>query len=139
MEVTHIYAKLSSAKRQQVGCIIVKDDRVISIGYNGTPSGWDNVCEDRHGKTKPEVYHAEENAIGKLAGCTESGKGATAFVTLAPCIECAKLLARAGIKEVYYNDNSVTSKGDGIPLLEKSGIAVHRYKLKKVRKNNDNR
>lgn len=98
-------SKLSTAKRLQVGAIIVKDDRVISLGYNGTPSGWDNSCEELINgelKTKPEVLHAETNAVAKLAKSTESGDGAALFVTHAPCLDCAKLIYQSGIRSVYY-------------------------------------
>ena len=114
MDVAHRFAQLSSAKRLQVGAIIVKDDRIISIGYNGMPSGWTNDCEYEHCeidpsghgehhysmKTKPEVIHAEANAIAKLAKSPESGVGSTMFLTHAPCIDCAKQIYTAGIKEV---------------------------------------
>ena len=97
-------ALLSKAKKLQVGCVIVRDNRILSIGYNGTPSGWDNCCEE-NGKTKPEVLHAEANAITKLAKSNESGDGASIFVTHSPCIECAKLIYQSGIATVYYKNN----------------------------------
>jgi len=122
MEVAETYAKLSYAKRLQVGAIIVKDSRVISIGYNGTPSGWDNTCEDENNKTKPEVIHAEANAIAKLARSSEAGENTTMFVTHAPCIECAKLIFGAGIKNLFYKtpyrDNS------GVNFLTLCGVEV---------------
>jgi dCMP deaminase len=121
MDVAERFAQLSSAKRLQVGAIVVKDDRIISIGYNGMPSGWDNVCE-HEGKTKPEVLHAEANAITKLAKSNESGDGATLFCTHSPCIDCAKLIYQSGIKEVYYK-NDYRSR-DGIEFLTKSDIEV---------------
>jgi len=114
MKAAFAYAECSTAKRLQVGCVIVKDNRVISIGYNGMPSGWTNECEDTVTEkvskieyetrlvTKPEVLHAESNAVAKLARSSESGEGASAFVTHQPCMECAKLLYQSGIKEVYY-------------------------------------
>jgi dCMP deaminase len=113
MKAAFAYAECSTAVRLQVGCVIVKDNRVISIGYNGMPSGWTNECETQfmtgngtadHVEliTKPEVLHAESNAIAKLARCSESGEGATAFITHQPCMECAKLLYQSGIKQVYY-------------------------------------
>jgi len=123
MDVAERFAQLSSAKRLQVGAIVVKDDRIISIGYNGMPSGWDNVCE-HEGKTKPEVLHAESNAIAKLARSPESGDGATIFITHAPCIDCAKLIYQSGIRDVYYAQ-SYRSK-DGLDFLEKSGISVNK-------------
>lgn len=104
MEVAEIYSRLSYANRLKVGAIVVKDNRVISIGYNGTPSGWDNACEDLNNKTKDEVIHAEANAISKLASNVESGVGASMFVTHAPCIECSKLIYGAGITHVYYRN-----------------------------------
>ena len=122
--------QLSHAKRLQVGAVIVKDDCVISYGYNGMPAGWDNNCEDviQHSddttslKTKPEVLHAESNAIAKLAKSSNSGLGADLFVTHSPCIECAKLIHQSGIARVFfgshYRDDS------GINFLEKSGIEV---------------
>ena len=120
MECAEVFAKLSTAKKLQVGEIIVKDQRIISIGYNGTPEGWCNVCEDEHNKTKPEVIHSEMNCINKLARSTESGENSTMFITHSPCMECAKSIYGAGIKEVYfknfYRDDS------GIIFLKKCGI-----------------
>jgi|TARA_B110000467_G_scaffold138220_1_gene136824 dCMP deaminase len=101
MEVAKTYSMLSTASNAKVGCIIVKDDRIISIGYNGTPSGWENVCEE-DSKTKPEVLHAEANAITKLAKSHESGENAYLFTTHAPCLSCAKLIYQSGITTVYY-------------------------------------
>jgi dCMP deaminase len=132
MRAAHIYAELSSAKRLKVGALVVKDDRIISIGYNGMPAGWDTDCEYKHYslgnpndfelKTKPEVLHAETNAIAKLARSVESGLDADLFVTHSPCLDCAKLIYQAGIKRVFYanayRDNS------GINFLKSSGIAV---------------
>jgi dCMP deaminase len=116
------YAECSTAERLKVGCVIVKDHRIISIGYNGMPSGWTNICEDDDFVTKPEVLHAEENAITKLARSNESGEGATAFITHVPCLSCAKLLHGSGIIEVFYanwyRDNS------GIDFLKKCKIGV---------------
>jgi dCMP deaminase len=117
MKTAKLFAELSSAKRKKVGAIIVKDDRIISIGYNGMPADWDNNCEDEVVdyfsdripittlKTKPEVLHAELNAIGKLARSNESGEGATMFVTCAPCMDCAKMIYASGIKEVFYAED----------------------------------
>jgi dCMP deaminase len=102
--------------------VIVKDDRIISIGYNGMPSGWTNVCEDEDFVTKPEVLHAEENAITKLARSTESGDGATAFITHAPCLSCAKLLYSSGIVEVYYVHEYRDTAG--VNFLKKCKIGV---------------
>ena len=130
IDVAERFAQLSSARRLHVGAIVVKDDRIISIGYNGMPSGWDNDCEDKVWtqdgdytlKTKPEVLHAETNAIAKLAKSTESGSNATMFITHSPCLDCAKLIFQSGISSVFYRD-SYRSK-DGIQFLTKSGVTV---------------
>ena len=122
MKAAEVYASLSTAKRLKVGAVVVKENRIISIGYNGTPSGWDNNCEDENGHTKPEVIHAEANAILKLAASQESGKDAAIFVTHAPCINCAKLIYGAGIKEVYYR--RAYRDFDGVGFLIKSGLQV---------------
>ena len=124
-------AQLSHAKRLQVGAVIVKDDSVISYGYNGMPAGWDNDCEDQiyeeDGfhitlKTKPEVLHAESNAIAKLAKSNNSGLGADLFVTHMPCLDCAKLIYQSGIRSVYYSENYRDDAG--VRFLEKSGVEV---------------
>ena len=134
MEVVKIFANLSSAQRLKVGAIVVKDDRIISIGYNGMPSGWDNTCEDEvvhdYGnrqpeirlKSKPEVLHAESNAIAKLAKSPESGEGASIFITHSPCIDCAKLIYQSGITTVYYEESYRSTQG--IEFLTKSNIEV---------------
>jgi dCMP deaminase len=162
MKTAEAFAELSSARRLHVGALIVKDDRIISIGYNGMPSGWDNNCEDeiypeeRMGdyelhpdefdsmfpykrqllpkdsnkwesynlKSKPEVLHAETNAIAKLAKSTESGDGATMFITHAPCLDCAKLVYQSGINSVYYR-NSYRSD-EGLQFLAKAGVQVEK-------------
>ncbi len=147
MKVAETFAGLSSARRLHVGAIIVKDDRIISIGYNGMPSGWDNNCEDKFYcddgdyseqlfpkeannwinyklVTKPEVLHAETNAIAKLAKSTESGIGADMFITHAPCLDCAKLVYQSGINSVYYR-NAYRNES-GIEFLEKAGVKVER-------------
>jgi dCMP deaminase len=162
MKVAETFAELSSAKRLHVGAIVVKEDRIISIGYNGMPAGWDNNCEDKEYmdqtaggwlspeeikeqwpwseqqlpktedlpwlryrlKTKPEVLHAETNAIAKLAKSTESGMGATMFITHAPCLDCAKLIYQSGINSVLYR-NSYRSD-DGIKFLEKASVEVEK-------------
>ena len=138
MDVAERFAELSSARRLHVGAIVVKDDRIISIGYNGMPSGWDNDCEleiyEDNGddepvtilKSKSEVLHAETNAIAKLAKSNESGMGATMFITHAPCLDCAKLIYQSGISSVLYR-NSYRDTG-GITFLEKSGITVEQVK-----------
>jgi dCMP deaminase len=153
-------AKMSHARRLQVGAVIVKDDRVISMGYNGMPAGWDNDCEDREYmsrdaggwlspneimetwpyeedgisfqlekryrlKTKPEVLHAESNAIAKLAKSNDSGLGADIFITHAPCIECAKLIYQSGIRRVYFNQNY--RDDSGIKFLKQSGVEVIKH------------
>lgn len=133
MNVAETFAKLSSAKRLQVGAIVVKDDRIISIGYNGMPAGWDNNCEDvieihEDGgvvtQTKPEVIHAEANAIAKLAKGSESGNLATMFLTHAPCLDCAKQVYTAGIKKVYYRNSYKDNKG--LDFLNKCNVEVER-------------
>ena len=123
VKVTNETALLSKAKKLQVGCVIVRDNRILSIGYNGTPSGWDNCCEE-DGKTKPEVLHAEANALMKLCSSTESSLRATLFVTHTPCIECAKLIYQAGISQVYYINEYNATKGCGKEFLEKAGIKI---------------
>lgn len=129
MDTAERFAQLSSAERLKVGSIIVKDNRIISIGYNGMPTGWDNVCEfqleDGTLKTKPEVLHAEENAIIKLARSHESGEGAIMFMTHAPCINCARLIYGSGIKEIYYK-NTYRSL-EGLTFLAKCGIIAKKY------------
>jgi len=121
-EMAQSVSKLSRAKRLQVGCVIWKDGRAISLGYNGTPSGWDNACEDENNVTKPEVLHAETNAIAKLARSTESGQGALLYTTHAPCLECSKLIYQAGISEVYWG-NDYRDKS-GLEFLHKAGVKI---------------
>lgn len=111
MEVAHVYADLSSCERLKVGAIVVKDDRIISIGYNGTPAGDNNCCEDENNVTKAEVLHAEFNAIAKLARSVESSESSFLFCTHAPCKECAKLIYAAGIKKVYFRQYYRDEKG----------------------------
>ena len=140
MKTAETFAELSHARRLHVGAIVAKDDRIISIGYNGMPAGWDNNCEyevtefqTEYGvgsklvntgelKTRPEVLHAETNAIAKLAKSNESGLGATMFITHAPCLDCAKLIYQSGISSVLYR-NSYRDTG-GITFLVKSGVKV---------------
>ena len=161
MKTAKIFAELSSARRLHVGAIVVKDDRIISIGYNGMPAGWDNDCENKEYmggdaggwlspeeiyeqwpfeeedidpdlgyarryalKTKPEVLHAESNAIAKLAKSNDSGEGADIFITHAPCIECAKLIYQSGINGVYYSENYRDDAG--IEFLKKSGVNIEK-------------
>jgi dCMP deaminase len=156
MKAAEVYAELSSATRLHVGCVVVKDNTIIGIGYNGMPSGWNNTCEvviyvlkeecyktdlemrelgyteTVHGwvkyKTKPEVLHAETNALAKIARSTNSSEGASLFVTHEPCLDCAKIIHQAGIKEVYYRNDYPRANG-GEQFLKKCGIDV--YKLDK--------
>ena len=153
MKAAEVYAELSSATRLHVGCVVVKDNTIIGIGYNGMPSGWDNVCEDIeyvlkeecqatdewmlqngftetvHGwsrkKTKREVLHAETNALAKIARSTNSSEDASLFVTHEPCLDCAKIIHQAGIKEVYYR-NAYPRADGGAEFLKKCGIDVHK-------------
>lgn len=116
------WAKLSYCQRKQVGALIVKDRMIISDGYNGTPSGFDNICEDEDGRTKWYVLHAEANAILKLAASTQSAEGATLYLTLSPCRECSKLVLQAGIRRLVYIEEY--SDGEGINFLRNHGIEV---------------
>jgi dCMP deaminase len=120
MRMALIWAENSYCKRRQVGAILVKDKMIISDGYNGTPSGFENVCEDENNMTKPYVLHAEANAITKVARSNNSSEGATLYVTSSPCIECAKLIIQAGIKRVVYADSYRLS--DGLDLLKRANI-----------------
>ena len=134
MKTAKIFAELSSARRKKVGAIVVKDNRIISIGYNGMPAGWDNNCEEELNdhysgripsislKTRPEVLHAELNAISKLARSNESGEGASIFITCAPCMDCAKVIYASGIKEVFYGGDY--RDPSGLEFLMKCDIPV---------------
>jgi dCMP deaminase len=126
MKAAEVYSQLSSAKRLQVGCVVVKDNTIIGIGYNGMPSGWTNECEveldNGETKTKPEVMHAETNSLAKIARSTNSSEGAALFVTHAPCLDCAKIIHQAGINSVYYRNTYRST--DGIDFLEKCNINV---------------
>lgn len=122
MRMARIWAENSYCKRRQVGALIVKDKMIISDGYNGTPSGFSNVCEDEDGLTIPYVLHAEANAITKIARSNNSSEGATMYVTTSPCIECAKLIIQAGIKRLVYGEKYRLE--DGLNLLKKAGIEV---------------
>ena len=117
-----IWAENSYCKRRQVGALVVKDQMIISDGYNGTPSGFENICEDENNVTKPYVLHAEANAITKVAASSNSSRDATIYVTSAPCIECAKLIIQAGIKRVVYA--SKYRMEDGIDLLRRANVEV---------------
>ena len=139
MKAAEVYSQLSSAKRLQVGCVVVKDNTIIGIGYNGMPAGWTNDCEEvvdvdpsdprydfnnftKELKTKPEVMHAETNSLAKIARSTNSSEGAALFVTHAPCLDCAKIIHQAGINSVYYRNTYRST--DGIEFLEKCNINV---------------
>lgn len=128
MKTAYNYAACSYAKRRKVGAIVVKNDRILSIGYNGTPEGWPNECEDELPDgtlvTKPEVLHAERNALDKLAKDSGGADGASLFVTLSPCMECAKSIYMSGIKEVYYAEEYRLL--DGVEFLKKCGIKVEK-------------
>lgn len=135
MEIAHTFANLSYARKLKVGAIIVKDNRIISTGYNGMPSGWNNECEtpqyeegdyeaNIYYKTREEVLHAESNALMKVAASTESSEGATMFCTHTPCIECAKLIVQAGITRVYIDNRYESAKGCGLDFLRTSRIPV---------------
>jgi dCMP deaminase len=145
MKTAQTFAELSSARRLKVGAIVVKDDRIISIGYNGMPAGWDNNCEYEDAeisdavygqpqtlvskglKTKPEVLHAETNAIAKLAKSNDSGNAATMFITHSPCLDCAKLIYQAGITKVVYGSDYRNNAG--IDFLSKSGVVVEQLQM----------
>ena len=141
MKTAEVYAELSSARRLHVGCVVVKDNTIIGIGYNGMPSGWDNDCEYRNYRdldenyqfldedgttyslrTRPEVLHAETNAIAKIARSTNSSEGSTLFVTHAPCLDCSKIIHQAGINSVFYRNSY--RDDNGIQFLEKAGVQV---------------
>jgi dCMP deaminase len=122
LEMARIWAQNSYCQRRQVGALVVKQGMIISDGYNGTPSGFENVCEDDNGVTKPYVLHAEANAITKLARSSNNSDGATIYITASPCIECAKLIIQAGIRRVVYGEKYRLT--DGIDLLERAGIEV---------------
>ena len=144
MQTAQVFAELSHARRLHVGAIVVKEDRIVSIGYNGMPAGWDNNCEDEIGhvfddighvvetrlKTKPEVLHAEMNALMKLAKSTESGNGADLFITHAPCLDCAKGIFQAGIARVWFG--TAYRDSAGIDFLKKSNIQVTQHDSSKI-------
>ena len=126
MRMAKIWAGNSYCKRRQVGALIVKDKMIISDGYNGTPSGFENICEE-NGVTKPYVLHAEANAISKVAKSGNSSEGATLYVTSSPCIECSKLIIQSGIKRVVYSDDYRLD--DGIQLLRRAGVEVEKVEV----------
>lgn len=129
LRMAHIWAENSYCHRRQVGALIVKDKMIISDGYNGTPSGFENVCEDEQGLTKPYVLHAEANAITKIARSGNNSDGATLYVTDSPCIECSKLIIQAGIKRVVYDKQYRLI--EGLQLLERAGIEIKHIPLDK--------
>ena len=122
MRMAIVWAENSYCERRKVGALVVKDRMIISDGYNGTPAGFENICEDENNVTKPYVLHAEANAITKIARSNNNSEGATLYVTASPCIECAKLIIHAGIKRVVYGEKYRLT--DGIDLLERAGITV---------------
>jgi dCMP deaminase len=127
LEMAAVWAKNSYCKRRQVGAILVKNNMIISDGFNGTPSGFENICEDENGNTKPYVLHAEANAITKVARSGNSSEGSTLYITSSPCVECAKLIIQAGIVRVVFSDNYRIS--DGIELLKRANIEVVQINL----------
>ena len=122
IRMASVWAENSYCTRRQVGALIVKDKMIISDGYNGTPSGFENICEDENNVTKPYVLHAEANAITKIARSSNSSNGATMYVTASPCIECATLIIQAGIKRVVYSEKYRLE--DGLNLLKRAGVEV---------------
>jgi len=127
IEMAFVWARNSYCKRMQVGALIVKENMIISDGYNGTPSGFENLCEDENNITKPYVLHAEANAITKVAKSNNSSNGATLYVTDSPCIECAKLIIQAGIERVVYSRKYRIT--DGLDLLNRAGIVVEQLEV----------
>ena len=124
MEMASVWARNSYCKRRQVGALLVKDRMIISDGYNGTPAGFETICEDESGATKPYVLHAEANAITKVAKSGNSSSDATLYVTSSPCMECAKLIIQSGIRRVVYQDEYRLD--DGINLLRRAGVEVEK-------------
>lgn len=131
MKAAFVYAELSYCKRKQVGCVIVKNDTVIAIGYNGTPSGEENCCEDENGNSKANIIHAEDNALRKLVRSHESSEEAIVFITAAPCVRCAEKLTDARIKKVYYAETyeSVHGGGLGLDHLHNHGVETELLKI----------
>ena len=125
IEMASVWARNSDCKRRQVGALLVKDRMIISDGYNGTPSGFENICEDENGVTKPYVLHAEANAITKVAKSNNSSEGATLYVTASPCMECAKLIIQSGISRVVYSEEYRIT--DGLDLLRRAGVIVEKF------------
>lgn len=129
LKMADIWSQNSYCKRRQVGALIVKDKMIISDGYNGTPSGFENICEDENNKTKPYVLHAEANAITKVAKSNNNCEGSTLYVTSSPCLECSKLIIQAGIKRVVFTENYRIE--DGINLLKKADIEIEQVDIEK--------
>jgi dCMP deaminase len=127
LQMAAIWAENSYCQRRRVGALIVKNKMIISDGYNGTPTGFENICEDETGKTKSYVLHAEANAITKVAKTNQSSDGATLYITASPCIECAKLIVQAGIIRVVYADKYRSE--EGLQLLERAGVATEFIEL----------
>ena len=128
LRMAKIWAENSYCERRKVGAIIVKDKMIISDGFNGTPSGFENICEDENKMTKPYVLHAEANAITKVAKSNNSSKGATLYVTTSPCMECSKLIIQSGIKRVVFDEKYRIT--DGLDILERAGIELKNLELK---------
>lgn len=131
LRMANIWAENSYCARRKVGALIVKDKMIISDGFNGTPAGFENICEDENGVSKPYVMHAEANAITKIARSNNSSEGATMYVTASPCIECAKLIIQAGIQRIVYGEQYRLN--DGIELLERAGIKVEYMDANKLK------
>jgi len=129
MQAAYVYANLSYCKRRQVGCVIVKDNSIIAIGYNGTNPGEENNCEDENGKSKPNVVHAEDNALRKLIRSPNNATDSVVFVTTCPCIGCARRLVDAGVAAVYYDE--VYRNTDGIQYLKEHNVEVHHLPIEK--------
>ena len=128
IEMAHVWAKNSYCKRRQVGALLVKNRMIISDGYNGTPAGFENICEEENNTTKPYVLHAEANAITKVAKSNNSSDGATLYITDSPCMECAKLIIQSGIRRVVFDRKYRIT--DGLDLLERAGVEVDELHLK---------
>lgn len=140
MQAAYVYANLSYCKRRQVGCVIVKDDTIIAIGYNGTNPGEENICEDENGNSKSNTVHAEDNALRKLIRSPNNAIDSTVFVTTCPCINCARRLSSAGVKAIYYNE--IYRNTEGLEYLKERGIKIQQIHLEKIIKNrrkNDNK
>jgi dCMP deaminase len=128
LRMAHIWAENSYCERRKVGALIVKDKMIISDGYNGTPEGFENICEDENQSTKPYVLHAEANAITKVAKSNNSSEGATLYVTTSPCMECSKLIIQSGIKRVVFDEKYRIT--DGLDILKRAGIEIINLEMK---------